>query len=159
MLILNCNHFLLFRNLRMIKFDQLSTFNKATIMLLTGISLASLVIPYSMADTSVNSVKVVEPKANEAKANVKENVNVSVAEAPADADFKMLDVNSDKKISLKEAVKDKSLATSFDMSDMNKDGNITPDEYSSYKASTMKSLDGAAVAPTSAVTPAAPVTP
>ncbi len=48
----------------MIKFDQLSTFNKATIMLLTGISLASLVIPYSMADTRVNSVKVIEPNAN-----------------------------------------------------------------------------------------------
>ena len=138
----------------MIKFDQLSTFNKATIMLLTGISLASLVIPYSMADTSVNSVKVIEPNANEGKANM------IVAEAPADADFKMLDVNSDQKISLKEAVKDKTLATSFDMTDMNKDGNITPDEYSSYKASTMKNPEGSATSPTSALTPeAALVTP
>lgn len=132
----------------MIKFDQLSTFNKATIMLLTGISLASLVIPYSMADTRVNSVKVIEPKANDI-----------VSEVSTDADFKKLDVNSDKKVSLKEAIKDKTLATSFDMTDMNKDGNITPDEYSSYKTSTMKNLDESAVAPTSAVTPAAPVTP
>ena len=149
MLILNCNHFLMFRSLRMIKFDHLSTFNKATIMLLTGISLASLVIPYSMADTRVNSVKVIEP-----------NANVIVAEVPADSDFKKLDINSDKKISLKEAVKDKTLVTSFDMSDMNKDGNITPDEYSSYKASTMKNLEPPPASPTSAVTPeAAPVTP
>ena len=133
----------------MTKFDQLSTFNKATIMLLTGISLVSLVIPFAMADNRVNSVKVIEPKANEI-----------VSEAPAAADFKKLDVNSDKKISLKEAVKDKTLATSFDMSDMNKDGNITPDEYSSYKASSMKNLDGSVTSPTSAVTPAAvPITP
>ena len=163
MLIVNCNFFLLFRSLRMIKFDQLSTFNKATIMLLTGISLASLVIPYSMADTRVNSVKVIELKTNEAKANAKENVSVIVAEAPVDNDFKKLDVNSDKKISLKEAVKDKTLVASFDMTDINKDGNITPDEYSTYKASKMKNQDSSAppnAAPTSAVTPtAAPVTP
>ncbi len=119
----------------MMKLNHLSTFNKASIMLIAGISLAALYIPLAVA------------------ADAKE----IVAEAPADADFKKLDVNSDKKISLKEAVKDKILATSFDMTDMNKDGNITPDEYSSYKASSMKSLDGVAPAVTpSGAAPAAP---
>ena len=105
------------------KLNQLSTFNKASIMLITGISLASLTVPYAKAESKVKDV---------------------VTEAPADAEFKKLDVNSDKKISLKEAVKDVALAKSFDMTDMNKDGNITPDEYASYKASNMKSLDGSA---------------
>jgi hypothetical protein len=69
---------------------------------------------------------------------------IVAAEAPADADFKKLDANSDTKISLKEAVKDKTLATSFDMTDANKDGNITADEYASYKAAMqMKSPEGA----------------
>ena len=67
-----------------------------------------------------------------------------VAEAPADADFKKLDANSDAKISLKEAVKDKTLATSFDMTDANKDGNISTEEYASYKAAMqMKSPEAA----------------
>ena len=104
------------------KLSQLSTFNKASIMLVTGIGLASLTIPYAEAETKAKDV---------------------AADAPADADFKKLDVNSDKKISLKEAVKDKVLATNFDMTDMNKDGNITPDEYSSFKAGT-KSIDSSA---------------
>jgi hypothetical protein len=122
----------------MMKLNHLSTFNKASIMLITGLSLVALSIPYAMAETAVKDV---------------------VAEAPADADFKKLDVNSDKKISLKEAVKDKPLATSFDMTDLNKDGNITPDEYSSYKASSMKGLDSAAptgAAPTAAPAPTTP---
>ncbi len=119
----------------MVKFNHLSTFNKASIMLITGISLAALYIPLAVAA--------------EAKA--------LVAEAPADADFKKLDVNSDKKISLKEAVKDKTLIASFDTNDMNKDGNISPDEYSSYKASSMKSLDSSTPAGAAPVTaPTAP---
>ena len=133
MLILNCNNFLLFRSHIMKKLNQLSTFNKASIMLIAGISLASLTIPYAKAETKVKDV---------------------VTEAPADTDFKKLDVNSDKKISLKEAVKDISLAKSFDMTDANKDGNITPDEFASYKASNMKSLDSAA-----SIEAPAPVTP
>ena len=133
MLILNCNNFLLFRSHIMKKLNQLSTFNKASIMLIAGISLASLTIPYAKAETKVKDV---------------------VTEAPADTDFKKLDVNSDKKISLKEAVKDISLAKSFDMTDANKDGSITPDEFASYKASNMKSLDSAA-----SIEAPAPVTP
>ena len=72
---------------------------------------------------------------------------IVAAEAPADADFKKLDSNSDAKISLKEAVKDRTLSTSFDMTDANKDGNITSDEYASYKAATqMKSPEAAPAA-------------
>lgn len=115
------------------KLNQLSAFNKASIMLIAGISLASLTIPYAKAETKVKDV---------------------ATEAPVDADFKKLDVNSDKKISLKEAVKDLPLAKSFDMTDANKDGNITPEEYASYKASNMKSLDGSA-----SIEAPAPVTP
>ena len=113
----------------MIKFIHLSTFNKASIMLITGISLAALYIPMTIA------------------ADTKDNI----VETPVDADFKKLDINNDKKISLKEAVKDKTLTANFEMSDMNKDGNITPDEYSSYKASSVKSLDIPA-----AITPVTP---
>jgi hyperosmotically inducible periplasmic protein len=80
-----------------------------------------------------------------------------VAEAPADADFKKLDMNGDKKLSLKEAVKDKSLATSFDVTDMNKDGSITADEYSSYKAAMqMKAPDSAVTAPSSSAPSSTP---
>ena len=72
---------------------------------------------------------------------------IVAAEAPADVDFKKLDSNSDAKISLKEAVKDRTLSTSFDMTDANKDGNITSDEYASYKAATqMKSPEVAPAA-------------
>ena len=109
----------------MLKLNQLSAFNKASIALITGISLISLYIPFAMAAESA--------------------AKDMVAETPTDGDFKKLDINSDKKISLKEAVKDKSLAASFDMADMNKDGNIAADEFASYKTS-MKSLDSAAPA-------------
>ena len=72
--------------------------------------------------------------------------------APADADFTKLDVNADGKVSLKESVKDKSLSSSFDVVDANKDGSIAGDEYASYKAA--KSMDGAA--PTGAAPTEAP---
>lgn len=113
------------------KLSQLSTFNKASILVVTGISLASLTIPYAKAETKVKDVAV---------------------EAPVDADFKKLDINSDNKISLKEAVKEKALVASFDATDMNKDGNITPDEYASYKVNSMKSLDSSASVETPAST-------
>ena len=119
----------------MLKLNHLSNFNKASIALIAGISLVSLAIPYAMAATAGKDI---------------------VAEAPADADFKKLDANGDKKLSLKEALKDKVLAASFDATDINKDGSVTPDEYASYKAS-MKSLDS--VAPTDAAPAAAPTTP
>jgi EF hand len=72
--------------------------------------------------------------------------------APADADFTKLDVNADGKVSLKEAVKDKTLSSSFDVVDANKDGNIAGDEYASFKAA--KSMDS--VAPTGTAPTEAP---
>jgi EF hand len=115
----------------MMKFNHSSAFNKAAFTLITSLSLVSLAVPYAMAESKTSDI---------------------VAEAPVDMDFKKLDLNSDKKLSLKEAVKDKALATSFDATDANKDGAITPDEYASYKAASMqtKTPDGAAPA---AVTP------
>jgi EF hand len=80
---------------------------------------------------------------------------IAAADVASDTDFKKLDVNSDKKISLKEAVKDKALVTSFDATDANKDGSLTPDEYTTYKMS-MKSMDSPAPSSNAAPTGAAP---
>jgi|GEM_PF-536869 len=73
--------------------------------------------------------KIAEAKTGETKALD------STPKSPVEADFKLLDVNNNYKISFKEAVKDKDLSVNFDAIDKNKDGNISPDEYSSYKAS------------------------
>lgn len=101
----------------------------------------------TIAITSLVSLFFCGITAQSAVAETKTPVKDIVAEAPADADFKKLDMNSDHKISLKEAVKDKTLATNFDMTDANKDGNITPDEYASYKAaSQMKGPESAPAA-------------
>lgn len=48
---------------------------------------------------------------------------------------KKLGSNNDAKISLKEAVKDKSLAAQFDGVDANHDGMISIEEYANYKTS------------------------
>ena len=115
------------------KLNHSISFYKAASVLIGSLSIVSLVMPVAMAE-SVKSDKEI------------------VAAVPADTDFKKLDVNSDGKISLKEAVKDKALATGFDITDANKDGNITADEYSSYKAaSQMKPTDSAAPTSTPAV--------
>jgi EF hand len=101
----------------------------------------------AVAITSLATLFFCGVTAQTALAETKVPAKDIVAEAPADADFKKLDVNSDAKISLKEAVKDKTLATSFDMTDANKDGNISTEEYAGYKAAMqMKSPDGAPAA-------------
>jgi hypothetical protein len=102
--------------------------------------------PYykALAITSLASLFLCGVAPQLALAETNAPVKIAAAEAPADADFKKLDSNSDSKISLKEAVKDKALATNFDMTDANKDGNITAEEYASYKAaSQMKAPEGA----------------
>ena len=83
----------------------------------------------ALKDSIGKESKVAEAKTGEIK------VLDSTAKPPVEADFKKLDVNSNYKISFKEAVKDKDLSANFDAIDKNKDGNISPDEYSSYKAS------------------------
>lgn len=55
-----------------------------------------------------------------------------IAKAPSDTGFKLLDSDSDGKISLKEAVKDPVLAEQFGETDVNKDGAITVEEYAMY---------------------------
>ena len=113
------------------KFNHTSTFNKAAILLIGSLSLVSLSVPYAMADSKAKDL---------------------ATEAPADADYKKLDVNSDHKISLKEALKDKALAANFDATDANKDGSISAEEYAGYKSAMQaKVLDGTAP---SASTPA-----
>lgn len=59
-------------------------------------------------------------------------VKAVIAKAPADQNFKALDINDDDKISLQEAVKDTALATQFNSIDVNHDGVITADEYALY---------------------------
>jgi len=60
--------------------------------------------------------------------------------AEASTDFKLLDTNGDKSISLKEAVKDKALASVFDVTDIDHDGMISTDEYANY-TSTLSSIN------------------
>ena len=122
------------------KFNHTTPFNKAAILLIGSLSLISLTVPYAMADSKSKEM---------------------VTETSADADYKKLDVNSDHKISLKEAVKDKALASSFDATDANKDGSISAEEYAGYKAAIQaKLLDSTAPtadAPTSAPSNVTPV--
>ena len=86
-------------------------------------------------------IKVAEAKATEAKSAD------AMTKAPADADFKRLDGNGDGKLSLKEAVKDKALATSFDAADGNHDGMIATDEYAAYKTTLASKGTESAVTP------------
>lgn len=93
-------------------------------------------------NTTKHADKLAEAKPAEIKAAD------PMAKAPSDADFKKLDGNSDGKISLKEAVKDKSLASAFDATDANHDGMIAADEYANYKAaSAIKGTEPSAVTP------------
>ena len=116
------------------KFNHTTPFNKAAIVLIGSLSLISLSIPFAMADSKAKEMAI---------------------ETPADVDYKKLDVNSDHKISFKEAVKDKALASSFDATDANKDGGISAEEYAGYKAAIQaKLLDNAA--PTAAAPTATP---
>lgn len=77
---------------------------------------------------AIGTSKVAEAKPSDSKATT------AVAPATIEADFKKLDGNNDQKVSLKEAVKDKSLAAQFDAADVNRDGFLTPDEYAYFKS-------------------------
>jgi hypothetical protein len=95
----------------------------------------------ALKDAIKTDTKVAEAKTTDAKGMD------SLAKVPAEDDFKKLDANKDGKISLKEAVKDKALASSFDATDANHDGMISTDEYASYKsASAVKSTETAPAA-------------
>jgi len=103
--------------------------------MLTGIVstlfIAGMSTPVFADSTSAKNegkIKIAEVKATEAKPAD------AMTKAPVDTDFKRLDGNGDGKLSLKEAVKDKALATQFDAIDVNHDGMIAADEYAAYKA-------------------------
>ena len=98
------------------------------------------------AAEKVAEVKATDIKANDAKmvdAKPMDTKSIDAAsKTPTDPDFKKLDGNSDGKLSLKEAVKDKTLAASFDATDVNHDGMLSADEYANYKtASAIKTTE------------------
>ncbi len=72
--------------------------------------------------------------AQTAMAETKADSKVVVAAASADPEFAKLDANGNGKISLKEAAKDKGVASVFDAIDANKDGDISAEEHAAYKA-------------------------
>ena len=110
--------------------------------LIAALFIAGLSTPAIAETTSSDKAKPAEIKAADTKA-----VD-AMTKAPTDADFKRLDGNGDGKLSLKEAVKDKALATQFDATDMNHDGMIAADEYANYKtASAVKGTEPSAVTP------------
>ncbi|MDI1308576.1 MAG: EF-hand domain-containing protein [Methylotenera sp.] len=88
----------------------------------------------AMADNSAALKDAIKTDINVAGAQVAATNETEVsATNSGEADFKKLDANKDGKISLKEAVKDKSLTTYFDAADINHDGMVSADEYVSYK--------------------------
>ena len=98
-------------------------------------------------EDKVSEVKTGEIKPADAKVTEAKPAD-AMSKAPIDPDFKRLDGNGDGKLSLKEAVKDKALATQFDATDANHDGMLAADEYANYKAaSAIKSTEPSAVAP------------
>lgn len=108
----------------------------ATALFMFGLSTSS-----AFAD-SKNTLKDASTKEDKIR-----EMKVAEAKAPADADFKKLDSNGDEKISLKESVKDKALATLFDTVDADHDGVLSTEEYASYKAASNATTKGAEAAP------------
>ncbi len=117
-----------------------------SIMIVSALAIASL-SESAFADSNSKSaisegkIRMAEAKTTEAKPAD------TMTKAPADADFKRLDGNGDGKLSLKEAVKDKALATSFDAADGNHDGMIATDEYAAYKTTLASKGTESAVTP------------
>lgn len=87
----------------------------------------------AMADNSAALKDAIPTNNTLAEAQVAATTEAEVS-ASGEADFKKLDANKDGRISLKEAVKDKSLTTYFDAADMNRDGMVSADEYTNYKS-------------------------
>ena len=111
-------------------------------LLFAGLSTPAFADSKSATKDAVSEMKTGDIKQAEAKPAD------TMTKAPIDADFKRLDGNGDGKLSLKEAVKDKVLATQFDATDMNHDGMIAADEFANYKtASAVKGTEPSAVTP------------
>jgi hypothetical protein len=96
----------------------------------------------AMADNAAAFKDAIGTKVADAKnTNMKETGSF---EKLATDNFKSLDANGDGKVSVKEAVKDKSLAEQFDAADINHDGMLSTDEYAGFlEASAGKVSDAA----------------
>lgn len=57
-----------------------------------------------------------------------------IKQQPLAAEFKNLDINSDQKLTPKEAVNDKDVGESFRQADINNDGVLILDEYANFKS-------------------------
>ena len=102
---------------------------------------AEKVAEVKATDIKANDAKMVDAKPTDAKPMDTKSADAA-SKTPTDTDFKKLDGNSDGKLSLKEAVKDKTLAASFDATDVNHDGMLSADEYANYKtASAIKTTE------------------
>jgi hypothetical protein len=112
------------------------------LLLMMGLSNLAMADNAAALKDSIKTVTVVaatdmKETDSSAKASVK-------ATASVDDDFKKLDANKDGKVSLKEAVKDKALASQFDAVDINHDGMLSVDEFISFKtALSTKALESA----------------
>jgi len=110
------------------------TINTIVVVALLPYLLAALSSPAHADNKNAlkDAIGTTEEKTSEVKTGEIKPAD-AMTKAPTDNDFKKLDGNSDGKISLKEAVKDRTLATQFDATDVNHDGMIAADEYANYK--------------------------
>src|SRR3990167_3746215 len=93
-------------------------------LMLSGLSVSAMADNKAALKSAIgNNIKIAaETKTTDIKV-------AKSSAAPANEDFKKLDLNQDGEISLKEAVKDKTLAGIFDAVDANHDGTISADEH------------------------------
>lgn len=101
-----------------------------------SLMLAGASVFLAVTTLSTNAVAAVEEKVEA----VKSFEAAEMTKVPTDANFKQLDENSDGKISLQEAAKDKGLFKTFESADANEDGSITSDEYAKYALISSKNL-------------------
>lgn len=114
-----------------------------------GIAMIGASVLFSLAAYAGDAAKATDSKIQEIKTSEAKPAAGSTAAptatqvaAPADADFKKLDGNADGKLSIKEAGKDKTLASVFEKVDANQDGMVSTDEYATYKvAASSKPVD------------------
>ncbi len=98
-----------------------------------GASVLFSLAAYAGDAAKATDSKIQEIKTSEAKPATGATAAPTATPVAADADFKKLDGNADGKLSIKEAGKDKTLASVFEKVDANQDGMVSTDEYATYK--------------------------